>query len=507
MPEDTFADILRRRSPELNKCLEDMRRRAEDEWVHLLKPDHGSHSGLIHLRNVERNADKIVSPELKEHFSNGEIFLLLASVLLHDLGRIIPDRPRREIVVRWPEAGQAERFRQAKGRSNSETAKLAESLQGLYTGQFTKTEFEVPGKFLPEGLEYRLVEHSEQSREICPLTGKPCTDRERSWKDQKTHACRTRFLIREYWPNFCLPDEQIAALCGVVTFCHQLDAPPAQDSGCTPVQECAREFANTSLEPYGSIRVPLLAAILRVADETEDSWTRAIRQHWYEQYLKVSPGDMYKAFRRGVADVEFRPEARCIIMHLHDATPAEGASRKRLVDSLNDKVDDTRKALRRWRAPLEQAGIRYEHVFVQQGGRLYLHPPHRQQEGVPTLEIAVKELQNALESELFDDRGVLQQAYLPSGTVQRYLRQIGKMVLGTWEFDHFRWSGVEGAIGEPLDDRKKWTILRIGGASPDLRIAPHESGDELEIRLTKDGLAELKKYLGAEKPAGSNHDG
>jgi HD superfamily phosphodiesterase len=101
MAEESFAGILRRKNPELHKCMEELRHRAEEEWLHLLKPDHGSHSGLIHLRNVERNTDKMVPAQMKEQFSDGEIFLLLASVLLHDIGRIIPDRPRREILVRW----------------------------------------------------------------------------------------------------------------------------------------------------------------------------------------------------------------------------------------------------------------------------------------------------------------------------------------------------------------------------------------------------------------------
>jgi hypothetical protein len=107
----------------------------------------------------------------------------------------------------------------------------------------------------------------------------------------------------------------------------------------------------------------------------------------------------------------------------------------------------------------------------------------------------VEGLQGALEDPLSDERSGLQQPYLPPGTVRRYLRQIGKLVLGTREFEHFRWSSIEGAIGEPLDERKKWVILRIGSASPDLRIAQRASGDELEIRLTKTGVRRIKEYL------------
>lgn len=345
-----------------------MRGHAEDEWVHLLKPDHGSHSGLIHLRNVERDADKLIPLPLKECFSDGEIFVLLASVLLHDLGRILPDRER-------------------------------------------STD--------PNEPEFCLLAQSP---------GTPCNDKRRNVKEQKTHACRSCYLIREQWPHFGLPDEQVAQLCAVVTFCHQLDGRPDPNSECYGQQACAHDFANTSLEPYGPIRVPLLAAVLRIADETEDSWTRAVRQHWYEHF-KSRPNEMYKAFRRDVADVEFRPDAECIVMHLHglrlgNMAPASDDSRTELLKSLRDRVIATREALYGWRGYLDQAGIRYRHVFVQQENQLFLEPPESLSANLPGLDEARKQLQNTLETPI--DK---QQPYLLAGTVSRYLRQIGKLVL------------------------------------------------------------------------------
>src|SRR3989304_1203390 len=203
MAEKSFDEFLKEGAPDLHKCLEDIRDRAQDDWVHLPKPDHGSHSGLIHPRNVERNADKMIPEDQKKQFSSGEIFLLLASVLLHDLGRIIPDQ-----------------------------------------------------SILDRGF-----------KEPCPLyrdkdgTHLPCTVAERCFGEQKTHACRTKFLIDEYWANFGLPDKQLATLCGVIAFCHQLDEPPRErDTGnpCFGIQWSSGRLADTSLEPYGRIRVKLL---------------------------------------------------------------------------------------------------------------------------------------------------------------------------------------------------------------------------------------------------------
>jgi hypothetical protein len=50
-----FSDMLESRNAALFSRLEDIRRRAFDEWIHLVKPDQGSHSGYVHLRNVARN--------------------------------------------------------------------------------------------------------------------------------------------------------------------------------------------------------------------------------------------------------------------------------------------------------------------------------------------------------------------------------------------------------------------------------------------------------------------
>lgn len=82
-----FADLLYDKDPILFSKLENIKQRGLDEWVPLLSFDRGSHGGYPHLLNVERNANKIVPDSIKLEFSAGEIFLLLASIFLHDIGR------------------------------------------------------------------------------------------------------------------------------------------------------------------------------------------------------------------------------------------------------------------------------------------------------------------------------------------------------------------------------------------------------------------------------------
>src|SRR4030042_1998885 len=87
-PRGQFATILRERSPDYHRMLTDVRRIGFENWIHLLLPDKGSHTGLAHLQGVERNADKMVPDEIKAQFTPAEIFLLLTAVFLHDIGKI-----------------------------------------------------------------------------------------------------------------------------------------------------------------------------------------------------------------------------------------------------------------------------------------------------------------------------------------------------------------------------------------------------------------------------------
>lgn len=259
-----------------------MRRRALEEWVHYLTPDQGSHSGYVHLCGVERNADKMIPDAAKEQFSDGEIFLLLASILLHDVGRILPDivrRPPSECSeqVKFPECKVWEKLVQGEVKP-CPVAALCRAAGGR---------------------------QDEPGRTPAPLAAVYCSVDGRKDKPGKTHACRSMRLITDHWPLFGLPDSHIAEHCARIAFWHQMAAPPG--SGLDPCSSAviySDDFCDTSLEPYGHLRIPLLAAILRIADEAENSWTRALRQHWYN-ILTTAPVDA-----AGVRYVDERASAR-----------------------------------------------------------------------------------------------------------------------------------------------------------------------------------------------------
>ncbi len=438
MPEITFAKLLEKRNPTLHSRLEEIRRRACEDWIHLLKPDAGSHAGYIHLSNVERNADKMIPDASKEEFSDGEVFLLLASILLHDLGRIVPDKITRMCPVSddrdkpAPKCGRVKR----------------------------------------------------KGPEPCPLLKRGiCKDRGRFKKSQGTHACLSKHLIEELWPIFGLPDEQFAHYCGLIACWHQLDKPPEPvaelPAGC-PIQKTKPGFSETSLEPYGRLRVPLLAAILRIADETENYWTRAIRQHWYDEYILSdrSAHQLGKAFRRGIHDIEFCPEGKCVIMHV----PEELEKDPEFVEHIVDTGEKSQSALTAWGEHLKVAHVEYERVFIETAGRR-LHNPEKYNEQVS--------LQEVLED--LEDKATMPE-FLKPGKTELFFAEITELVRGTLAHKKFRWSAIGGAIKEPLEPKTKWVIKRMGQLDDVLRIISDDAKDLVEITVNRDNWR--PDYLG-----------
>lgn len=295
----TFSQILSTRNEKLSTRLQDIRERAQEDWIHWLTPDMGSHAGYIHLRNVERTADKLVPEEAKHAFSDGEIFLLLTAILLHDVGRLIPENA---------------------------------PAQGA-------------GALRCQGEKYH-------------------------------HACGSKRLLDEQWALFGLPDAHIAAYCALLAYSHRLDDPLDKAPSCLQCKGCVLQglgtgaFRDTSLEPYGRLRIPLLAAILRISDEAENHWNRAIRDNYYEIYLR-SGEQLYKAFRRCIEDVEFRPDDRCIVMHIPKFSDDDPQIKAQLTQSLADTGGNMRKVLKKWNVHLAQIGVQFDHIFFEREGLWY----------------------------------------------------------------------------------------------------------------------------------------
>ncbi len=284
----SFSELLKDKNPSLWSTLEEIKKRGMDLWVPMLSIDRGSHSGYPHLRSVEENANRIVPDFMKDSFSDGEIFLLLASIFLHDIGRI-------------------------------------------------------------EG--------------------------------NKDHHISSYKLIISHWSEWGLPDERISEYCALIAFYHGVDEPEIeQEKPFTGLRKIRTEnppglrlkkYGSVSLFPYGTLRIPLLSAILRIADETDSHWKRAIRAFIVEHNSDRSE-ELLKWFRRFIEDVEFCYEGECILLHIPPVKiSGEGvehkessfAIKRREQEILNNTRRDIAKVLRNWKSILSEYDLKYRNVF------------------------------------------------------------------------------------------------------------------------------------------------
>jgi hypothetical protein len=409
-PGKDFSDILLRRDPALANTYEAIKAKGMEDWVYLLMPDHGSHAGVPHLRNVERIANKIVPADLKGNFSDGEIFLLLCSIFLHDIGKTIPkdDDP---------------------GCGKEDNCPLRDE----------ETNF------------------------------RPCD------KANWNHHQRGEDFINQFGIELGLPDEKIARYCGLLTYCHGLPHPPVAQrevtAGCPKDWDFRGDFRPTSLAPYGMIRVPLLASILRIADETDNLWSRALKEHWFEVYKKRKK-DVGKAFRRCIEDIEFCYEGQCLIIHVVEMDAKDKDLWYEFIKSVNKVRDDIEKVIHAWGGELQKLGISFKNVYIEYENRLYTELKYDKTTDRPY----PQSLRNVVGS---GNPNLLT-------SMQQILGAMIQLSLGSYGFTRFPWEILEAQVGRPLTPLDRWLTMKLADVSENSIVINDQN--ELHLNLTRDNL-------------------
>ncbi len=421
--EQKFSDILKEKDSVLSARLETIKHESLEEWVPLLNFDRGSHSGYPHLLNVERNADKMIPDPIKQEMTGAQIFLLLTSIFLHDIGKLTAGRIEEE---------EAEK-----------------------------------------GNKIRL--HHKHSEEI----------------------------ITSCWAELGLPDERIARYIGKIARYHCIDNPFDNDKKSG--NEDIRIYNMTALEPYGQLRIPFVAAILRIADEAEASWTRSLQEYLYKRIQK-SGALMIKGVRRLIEEVEFCLIGECIILHvpelrLFDETRSEAQAdrdqsdkiinlnrveqrvfylKKGEFESLKKMKKSISIVLDNWSPILEEQNIAFRQVFYEHKNSL-LADLDLNNEG----NLRHQKLADVLNKQKDDRRPGLQQL----------VDAIVNLSLGSLGHHTFSWQAIEAKIGQAISLREKWMVERMNYVSPHLYII-FPSEDKLKIHLDRNHITDLYKNLG-----------
>jgi KaiC/GvpD/RAD55 family RecA-like ATPase len=92
----TFRSILKnyedKNETTLYSSLLEIENAALESWSNQLGEKYGSYNGIPHFKGVELHVNNAVPDQMKKEFNPTEIFLLLSSVLLHDVGKLFePD--------------------------------------------------------------------------------------------------------------------------------------------------------------------------------------------------------------------------------------------------------------------------------------------------------------------------------------------------------------------------------------------------------------------------------
>ena len=397
-----------------------MQERALIDWIPHLRVDMGSHSGLVHLINVGRNVDKMIPDEKKKELTCGEMFLLLTAVLFHDIGRILACN------------------------------------EGHWCGEMAPCKLD------------RFREDNS-----------PCL------KPEWDHYLDSERLILEIGQEQGLPDAMAVKYCALLAYCHGLSKPPRVDQevfdgvNCPLLVKRVPAFRNTSIEPFGAVRIPLLAAVLRIADETENHWTRAISPRWYE-HLKRNNQNLGKAFRRRVEDVEFSPAGECIVMHL-ELVPEDQTKSKELEPFLG-VAREIEAVLANWSQELRPLGLDFNRVFFESGGKLWRFRDKKPLIA-PMTEVMKKD--HPTPEDLDQDSLRIRQLH-------KALVSLSKI---TMSYPDFTLAAVEAEAGRPLNDRDRWLIERIADRVPwAVSVDPVRQRVRVHIKEKKD-LDDLTKEL------------
>jgi hypothetical protein len=415
-----FLGILKQENPTLASRVKEVQQRGLEDWVHLLVPEKGSHAGIPHLRNVERIANRIIPDNLKDDFTTGEIFLLLSAIFLHDIGRAMAHSKKDE------------------GPCKSSK---------------------------------------------CAVLSHPSTQDPPCHKPQWNHHVKGEQIIKMYGLALGLPDERAAQYCGLLTFCHGLQRPPVKkqpqfvrkERKCRVSVPARGNYRTTSLAPYGAIRIPLLASILRIADETDNLWTRALREFSYN-IQKGNARNMGKAFRRCIEDIEFCHDGQCLIMHIPDMRDSKNGKSlltENVVKSINNVRNSVSAVVAEWGKDLSEIGVRFREVYIEY--RDILYTTFNPKGAAPALgEVVHKENRKSVER-------------LLDATIQ--------LALGSYGYPRFTWRSLEAQVGRPLTDVDKWLMGRIGNSSPHLSVLITPEPQGLEISVDRGKVEAIRKRV------------
>lgn len=101
--ENSMRGILKKKDARLFSRLEENWEKAEKTLLDYITEDGYTTHGVGHCKNIESKLEEVIPNKVKENLNPVEIFILLNSVLYHDIGRASKKFPNEPIEKRMAE--------------------------------------------------------------------------------------------------------------------------------------------------------------------------------------------------------------------------------------------------------------------------------------------------------------------------------------------------------------------------------------------------------------------
>jgi len=321
-----FLGLLKERKDPLSVELLDnleVVSKLSQHFIDALPHQGGSLSGLSHIRGVLHEIENLVTGNPNLDLTPAEIYILLAAVLLHDIGKL----------------------KEADYLENPQPEKAA--------GEISEEVGKIIG-VLKEKIQLNNTAYDDLIKKNSP--------------SHLPHSLISAYMIITHYAEFGIFDKELAQIVAIIALSH-----------CKYFKECLKNnegfLSDRYLARYGRLRVRWLSALLVIGDELDTSYHRAV----YSKFLpeKTDPKATKGEFRSNIGGCKIDLIGRCIVVYPLDelkkqiqecSTPI--VSQDSLLGRFASDVAHKDELLRWWGPELKQMDIELQACLVEVDGDL-----------------------------------------------------------------------------------------------------------------------------------------
>jgi len=321
-----FLGLLKERKDPLSVELLDnleVVSKLSQHFIDALPHQGGSLSGLSHIQGVLHEIENLVTGNPNLDLTPAEIYILLAAVLLHDIGKL-----KEADYLENPQPGNAA------GEISEEVGKIIGVL---------KERIQLNDKAFADLIKKNSPPHLP-------------------------HSLISAYMIITHYAEFGIFDKELAQIVAIIALSH-----------CKYFKECLKNnegfLSDRYLARYGRLRVRWLSALLVIGDELDTSYHRAV----YSKFLpeKTDPKATKGEFRSNIGGCKIDLIGRCIVVYPLDelkkqiqecSTPI--VSQDSLLGRFASDVAHKDELLQWWGPELKQMDIELQACLVEVDGDL-----------------------------------------------------------------------------------------------------------------------------------------